>query len=297
MEQVAVLINPIAGGGRALPIGRQAIKLLRATGLQVQELIGTDAADSLTITRQVVEAGVDAVYACGGDGIAHQAIQAVAHTDTALGVIPGGSGNDFARAIGVPLDNPAAAVAHSLLGSHEIDLARVGGTWFGTVLAAGFDSKVNDRVNRTRWPKGRARYNLSILAELAAFTPLPFTLDIDGDLTELDAMLVAVGNGSSYGGGMRICPGALLTDGLLDITVVSRLSRLQLIRLLPSVYPGRHIERREVLTFQGRSITINAPQVNAYADGEYIDALPITCQAVPQALRVLGPLPVEMVQD
>ncbi len=303
MEQVAVLINPVAGGGRALPIGRQGVDLLRAAGLQVRELVGRDTADSLALSREAVALGMEAIYACGGDGIVHQAIQAVAQTDTALGVIPCGSGNDFARTVGVPLGDPAAAIAHSLTGSRLVDLGRVdvgqvglGGvqqTWFGTVLASGFDSKVNDRVNRTRWPKGRLRYNLSIVAELAAFKPLPFRIEIDGVTTELEAMLVAIGNGSCYGGGMRICPTADITDGLLDVTVISRMSRSKLMRLFPSVYPGRHVLRPEVLTFQARSITTMAPAVNAYADGEYIAALPITCVAVQGALRVLGALPTD----
>ena len=125
-----------------------------------------------------------------------------------------GTGNDFARALGLPVRDPAAAgrlVAEALkavAASATLDLGRAGGRWFGTVLASGFDSRVNDRGNRMRWPAGRFKYDLAMLAELAAFRPVPYRITLDdGAVLEIEATLVAVGNGPSYGGGMRICAG------------------------------------------------------------------------------------------
>lgn len=231
----------------------------------------------------------------------HAALQVVAESGVPLGVVPCGAGNDFARALGLPVDDVLGAVR--LICDTDpvpVDLGFVDGggephpvrpTWFGTVLAAGFDSRVNDRVNRWRWPPGRSRYNLAIAAELATFRPLPFVMTADGTRREFEAMLVAVGNGSSYGGGMRICPDARPDDGLFDVTVVTRLSRALLVRLLPTVYAGTHVHRPEVVTFRASSVCLEAPGVTAYADGERVSPLPVRCKVRRAALPVFGHLP------
>lgn len=284
---VAVLVNPRAGSGRASTVGRRVVEVLRARGMQVRELVGSSADESETLARQAVSCGVDALVGVGGDGIVHLALQAVAQTPVVLGVVPCGSGNDFARSLGLPLRSPAAAVGTILAGhSTVVDLGRAGDRWFGAVLAAGFDSRVNDRGNRMRVPRGRTRYHLAMIAELAAFRPIDFSLTLDGELQELPAMLVAVGNGSSYGGGMKICPAASMGDGLLDVTVVTSMSRASLIWLFPSVYSGRHVRRPEVRTFRAATVRVAAADVSAYADGESLGALPLDCVSLPGAVRV-----------
>ena len=288
---VAVLINPRADRGRGLRVGVAATREFRTLGIAVDVLVGRSAAESDQLARAAVDRGCGALVVCGGDGIVHTALQAVAGTQVPLGVVPAGSGNDFARALGLPLGDIGAAVAVVSAGrSVSVDLGRAGGRWFGTVLAAGFDSRVNDRMNRMRWPRGRTRYHAAILGELAGFRPIPFVLELDGLRRELEGMLVAIGNGSTYGGGMRICPAATLTDGLLDVTVVTAISRTKLARLFPSVYSGRHVLRPEVLTFRCESVTVSAAGVAGYADGEFVAQLPVTCAAVRDAVRVLVPV-------
>ncbi len=290
---MALLVNPAAGRGRSRRAGAVAAELLRNSGVTVREFVSTSIDDAEAFARRVVRDGYDALVVCGGDGIVHVALQAVAGTGTALGVIPAGSGNDFARAAGLPLRNVPAAVS-AVRGGRTVamDLGCVAGRWFGTVLASGFDSRVADRMNAMRWVRGSTRYHAAMVAELAAFRPLPFVLEMDGVRRELEAMLVAVGNGSTYGGGMRICPDARTDDGLLDVTVITRLSRVKLVRLFHRVYPGTHVERREVLTFRCAEITVSAPEVSGYADGEFIDQLPVTCTVRRGAVRVLVPEPV-----
>ena len=166
------------------------------------------------------------------------------------------------------------------------------GTWFGTIAATGFDSLVSDRVNRMRWPHGRMRYNLAIVAELSKLRLLPFRLVLDGEreiVTELT--LAAFGNTRSYGGGMLICPNADHADGLLDITMIRSGSRTRLMRLFPTVFKGTHVELDEVITDRARTITVESPGINAYADGEYACPLPVEISAVPGALRILRPAP------
>ena len=213
-SEITLFVNPTAGRGRGAHAAQPAASALRAAGFSVRTVLGENADDALTRARAAVEAGTGALVAVGGDGMANLALQAVAGTRTPLGVVAVGTGNDFARALGLPVRDPAAAgrlVAEALKGARlrDIDLGRVGGTWFGTVLASGFDSRVNDRGNRMRWPAGRFKYDLAMLAELAAFKPIPYRITLDdGAVREIEATLVAVGNGSSYGGGMKICAGA-----------------------------------------------------------------------------------------
>jgi len=212
-------------------------------------------------------------------------------------VVPAGTGNDIARSLGLAPDDAVAATDLVALGhTRTIDLARANGRWYGGVLGSGFDSMVNERANRMRWPSGRSRYNLAILAELRTFRPIPYVLELDGERWETEAMLVAVGNGRSYGGGMLVCPGAQLDDGLLDLTVLGPISKPEFIRVFPTVYTGKHVDHPAVTVRRARSVTLVADGVTAYADGERVTLLPVTCDAVPDALVVYaadpeGPTP------
>jgi diacylglycerol kinase (ATP) len=166
---------------------------------------------------------------------------------------------------------------------------RAADRWFGGVLGSGFDSMVNERANTMSWPRGKSRYNLAILAELRVFKPLPFIITLDGEVWETEAMLVAVGNGTSYGAGMRVCPGATLDDGLLDVTVLGPVPKGRFIRMFPRVYKGTHVELPEVSCRQAREVRLESPGVVAYADGERFAPLPLTCTCMPGALTVLAP--------
>jgi diacylglycerol kinase (ATP) len=156
-------------------------------------------------------------------------------------------------------------------------------------MAAGFDSLVTDRTNRMSWPHGRMRYNVAMVAELSKLRLLPFRLTFDGRELDTELTLAAFGNTRSYGGGMLICPNADHTDGLLDVTMVASASRTRLIRLFPTVFKGTHVDLDEVRTERARTITVDSPGINAYADGEYACSLPVEVSAVPGALRILRP--------
>ncbi len=289
LGDVTVLVNPHAGGGRSRRVAGVAVAELRRLGVRVDVVVTRSAAHACDATKCAVADGRDAVVVCGGDGAVGGVLPALAGTSTPLGVLLGGSGNDFARGLGLPVRDPVAAARVLSRGAAGwVDLGRVGDRWFGTVVAAGFDARVNERMNAMTWPRGRFRYHAALIGELAAFRPLPFVLSVDGERLECEAMLVAVGNTVSYGGGMRICPAAVADDGLLDITVVTRISRAKLVRLFPSVYPGTHVRRPEVLTLRCRSVTLTAPSVVAYADGERVAPLPLSCTVQPKAVRVLG---------
>lgn len=289
-REIALLINPTSGRGRGARVGNEVAARLHAAGIAVRQLAGRDVRESQDMAQEAVARGTDALVVVGGDGMVHLGLQAVGGTDTAFGVAPAGSGNDFARALGIPLGDPAAAAAIVVTGAERrIDLGRTAEQWFGGVVAAGFDARVNDRANRMTWPRGRMRYNLAMLAELGVFHAVPYTLELDGTEWLTSAMLVAVGNIPSYGGGMKVTPDAVVDDGLLDVMVVKPLSKARFLRVFPRVYAGSHVTLPVVEVRRAKRVYIDAPGITAYADGERLGPLPQTFEVVPAALRVLVP--------
>lgn len=289
-RKIALLVNPACGGHRGLRLVAPVVDRLRAAGAQVRVLCGRDPADTDRLAREAVERRPDVLAVVGGDGVVNAAVQAVAGTKVAVGVIPAGTGNDVARSLGIPRDDHAAAADVVARGPvRTIDAVRCDGRWFAGVAGAGFDSMVTERANRMTRPRGQARYIAALAAELRVLRPWPFTLKLDGRTWQTEAVLVAVGNGVSYGGGMRICPNAALDDGMLDVTVVGPVSRRELVRFFPLVYQGRHLGHPAVTTLRARTVSLAGPDVTAYADGEPFGPLPVTCEAVPSALHVLVP--------
>ncbi|MFE9826849.1 YegS/Rv2252/BmrU family lipid kinase [Streptomyces sp. NPDC005791] len=293
-SEITLFVNPTAGSGRGARAAQPAASALRDAGFCVRTVLGEDADDALRRAREAVAAGTGALIAVGGDGMMSLALQAVAGTATPLGAVAVGTGNDFARALGLPVRDPAAAgrlAAEALKAGtvRTIDLGRVGERWFGSVLASGFDSRVNDRGNRMRGVGGRFKYDLAILAELAAFRPIPYRVRLEGGpVTEIEATLIAVGNGTTYGGGMRICADAVMDDGLFDVTVVGDCSRATLLKVFPKVYRGTHLEHPKVTVHRVSSIELAPAGATAYADGEPFGALPVRATCVPGAVRVLA---------
>ncbi|MFF7195094.1 diacylglycerol kinase [Streptomyces sp. NPDC008079] len=295
-SEITLFVNPVAGRGRGARAAQPAAHALREAGYGVRTVVGEDAADALARARQAVDSGTGALVAVGGDGMVSLALQAVAGTDTPLGVVAVGTGNDFARVNGLPVRDAAAAgrgIAEALRDgrSRALDLGRTGERWFGTVLASGFDSRVNDRGNRMRWPVGRFRYDLAMLAELAALRPIPYRVTFDdAPERQIEATLIAVGNGSSYGGGMRICADAVMDDGLFDVCVVGPCSRTTLLRVFPRVYRGTHPSHPVVTVHRAARVRLDvdpAQGVTGYADGERIGPLPLVAETVPKAVRLL----------
>jgi diacylglycerol kinase (ATP) len=292
-REIALLTNPTAGRGRGARHRDAALPRLRESGFVVRNLEGRDADEAADLARGCVADGVEALVVCGGDGLVHLGVQAVAGTGVPLGLIPSGTGNDVARYLGLPRTDQVAA-ADRIIASRRrtIDLARSGDRWFVTVLAAGFDAMVNERANAMTWPRGQMRYNLATLAELRTFRPIPYTLQLDSgsgvETVEHEAMLVAVGNGPSFGGGLRITEGALLDDGVLDVVVITRMSRSKLVRSYPRLFTGRIDGVAEYVHRRVRSVTIAAPGIVAYADGERFGPLPLTVECVPAALEVIA---------
>lgn len=297
--RIVVAINPSASFGRGSTVGPAVVQTLRGAGHDVTALTEPSYAELIEQAKKAVATKPDALVVVGGDGMVSLGTNLLVGTKIPLGIVPSGTGNDMARGLGIPVGNTEAAVT-ALLDALQrpprvIDAGRVRHgeteTWFACVLSAGFDAVVNERANLMRWPKGKSRYNLALLRELAMLKPIHYRLTFDGVTIETDAMLVSVGNNTSLGGGMLVTPDALLDDGEFDVLVVQPLSRLAFLRIFPRVFQGTHITDPRVTVYRARNIRIEADAVVAYADGERVGELPIDIEAVPRALRVFAATP------
>lgn len=299
MRHAALVVNPVSGRRKGEAIGEAATQRLRAAGWTVDRVTGDDVPSVRSSLHTLLAGGADTVVVVGGDGALHGILDLVVEADATLGLLPAGTGNDLARALELPYRDPEACL-DLLLASppRRIDLARVHDgqheRLVATVVASGFDSKVNERANAMTWPRGNLRYTLAIIAELRAFAPVPFRLELtsaDGTTRQIesDAMLVAVGNGPSFGGGLRIAHGASVDDGLLDVCLIRPVSRILLIRTFPKLQRGTHVSMPEFERLMVRAVRVDAPSIVGYGDGERLGPLPLTVEVVPSALAVLAP--------
>ncbi len=298
------MANPAAGRGGALRLAARAAAALGADGHVVHDLTGGTAADAAGRLERAVAGGLDAVVGVGGDGVVHLLAQQVAGTRVALGVLPAGTGNDVARALGLPVGDAAAALRCLLAGLRRdprpVDALRVHdatgrSSWCVAAVAAGFDAAVNRRANAMARPWGRARYLVAVVRELPHLVPRRYTLTLDGAVESVDAVLVTVANTPSYGGGLRIAPDASVVDGRLDVVVVGAIPRAELVRMLPTLRTGSHVHHLAVSTRTALDVRVaetgpGAP-VEAFGDGEHVGPLPLRCVVVPGALRVLASAP------
>jgi diacylglycerol kinase (ATP) len=297
-QRVALIVNPTSGKGVGRAMGDETRRLLLEAGHDVVDVSGSDYQQARTRAREAVADGVGTVVVVGGDGMVHLGVNLCAGTTSRLAVVAAGTGNDFARNLGLPVRDPRGAVALLADGrTREIDLGRVthgvaGETWFGGVLGAGFDAVVNARAQRMTWPRGQMRYNLAVMRELPVFRPIPYAVELDGHRLETRAMLVAVANTTSFGGGMRVCPDADVTDGLFDVMIVHALSIPSFLRVFPKVYSGTHTTHPAVEIHRARRVRLEASGIHSQADGETFADLPIDAEVVPGALRVVAPMEV-----
>lgn len=287
---VTLVVNPVSGRRHGERIAAAALERLRTAGHDVVRVRSDDGAQAREGVAAEVAAGSTAVVVVGGDGLLHDVLPAILGHDVTVGLLPAGTGNDTARALGLPTGDPDAALDVVLAGrTRAIDVARTDHGPVVTVVASGFDSQVNERANALRWPRGNARYLLAILAELRTFTPLPFTLTLDGRSIEREAMLVAVANGPSFGGGLRIGEGAAIDDGLLDVCIINPVSKATLVRVFPRLYQGTHVDLPVFERHLVSEVVVESPGVVAYGDGERLGTLPMTTRVLPGALRVFAP--------
>lgn len=303
---LTLVVNPNAGRGRArriLPsVTAALVQGMPHMTLRVQQ--ASSFTDAKVRALAAVENSLppepgqaaDVLVMMGGDGMASVGLNACANTHVRLGVVPAGTGDDFARGMG--LATKPVAAAHAIVEGRErkVDLleargALTGGAqrrYVGSVVSTGYDAKVNWRTNHRSVSIGRLSYAWDALAELAVFEPLPYRLVIDGVPRSLPAIVVAVGNAGYVGGGMHICPDADPADGLLDLTIVHPVSRFTLVRLLPSLFNGSFVRDPAVERVRARTVRVDGDRMFAMADGEDLGEVPLDLSCAAGALTLLG---------
>lgn len=282
-HHIVVAMNPRASFGKNEDAGHEVARLLASAGHDVLALRESDYSALENATRDALRPE-SVLVVVGGDGMVHLGAQLAREKNVPLGLIPAGTGNDFARHVGLPLGSIPLATQHLLRAlegePQRIDLgvatSRQGVEHpFACVFSAGFDALVNERANRLRVVRGRHRYTLALLIELAKLRPISYTLTIDGVQEIGSYLLVAVANSQSFGGGMKVTPDASLVDGQLDVFTLDPLSRWAFLRIYPRVFRGLHVTDPRVHIRQARTIKVASEGVVAYADGERLEALPL----------------------
>ncbi|MGA1146861.1 MAG: diacylglycerol/lipid kinase family protein [Candidatus Nanopelagicales bacterium] len=300
---IHIIANPRAGGGRAVASASGLARGLADAGIPCHVHVTSSREDTIAASRTHAARGI--VVACGGDGTVHDCLQGVMTSgsqDKTMAIWPVGTGNDIARGLGLtlhPIDFThfiEAVIDNAIV---PVDVGVVGGgldaegdrapQFFLGVLSCGFDSDVNERANAMPARVGRARYLLGLARELPIVRPRWYSIDSDGQDRSMAAMVVAIGNGPAYGSGMLICPEANMTDGQLDVTVVTNTPKHTFVSVLPKVYSGRHVEHPSVVSWRATRLRIDAPDAIVFADGERVGPLPVTIEVLASAVRVLTP--------
>jgi diacylglycerol kinase (ATP) len=296
-QSLVVAINPTSGKGKAKKLGEAVVDRLQTLGVNVDVIARTSESELRGALRHRLDSPHRALIAVGGDGMVHTSLQVLMnYPDTPLGIIPAGTGNDIARAVGMdeakPLSGVEGIVRALETGPRLIDLgeARHGDrvTRFGAVYSAGFDALVNERANHLRFPRGTSRYTVAMLLELSTLKPRAYRLTIDGEQYEKEALLVAVANAESFGGGMRIVPNTPVDDGVLQVFTVSPLGRASFVRLYPKVFSGSHVTHPAVTIRPATRVRIEVDDIVGYADGERVGPLPVDIHVLPGILPVLA---------
>jgi YegS/Rv2252/BmrU family lipid kinase len=286
---LVLLVNPSSAGGRPLkllPRVEQALDAARAE-FRVQRTRGLE--HGVEQALAAVEAG-EVPVVVSGDGLIGAVGGAMAGSETPLGIVPGGRGNDLARVLGIPED-PEGAVEVLLAGhSRRIDVGEVNGRRFLGIVSVGFDSEANRRANENRFMRGNLVYAYAALRTLLGWKPARFTIRANGESVRVSGYSVSVANSRAFGGGMYIAPDAKLDDGEFDIVTVGEVGRLRFVGNLPKVFKGTHVEEDEVQVFRAPHLELSASRpFPVYADGEHLTELPASLRVLPRALSVLAP--------
>ena len=296
MTTLGIVINPTSGRGKGKVFGDQALAEFAKHAIEIIDLSADSFKAAAKNARDAVEKKIiDGLVVVGGDGMFHLGVNAVAKSNIPVGLIAAGTGNDSARALGLPIHNVVdgvAAVVSKIGNTRKVDLIESKSNdrtfySFGAV-SAGFDALVNARANTWKWITGPIKYRFAMYRELAAFKPIPYKAVVDGVERVFEAILCTVSNSPSYGGGLLITPEAKVDDGKLDLFILNAISRLELIKLFPKVYYGGHVGHPAVEIIRVDSLELHSPGMPAYSDGEHVGAAPVTCVVSPKSLNVLA---------
>ena len=289
-KSILIFVNPVSGKRNGLSLAKALSDEANNAGIDsliLESSINNEV--NFQMLRSINLASYFAMVAIGGDGLAHYAVQVLTGKTLPIYVVPAGTGNDFARSNRTLLFDSKYIVKQIIERSpQQID---VGNIIFGSeqrkfvqILSTGFDANVNDRANRNRFISGKLKYTLATLLELPKFRAVDYEIEYDGVKRCFPAMLIAIANGRTYGGGMQLCPMAVRDDGLFDVMILHPVSKFELLKVFPKVFSGSHVNHPAVEFVTARKVQISANTV-AYADGERVGKLPITVEVLPKSLQ------------
>ncbi len=292
---VVVVANPTAGGGKAGRLIGRVFRTLSELDVEHEIRVSESAEDLERLAREAAADGARIVAVLGGDGSVNLVANGILGSGAALGVLPAGTGDDFAHGIGVrKLDEATRLLASPTIVDVDVIRATAGAETrhFVNIAGTGFDSAVEETANGMKRRLGpRGHYALATVKTLPRFAPLRFVMDLDGERLEMEAMLVVVGNSVAYGGGMKVLPQASVIDGNLDVCIVRAMTKGAFLRAFPKVYVGKHTTHPSVTMLRGTRFSVEADRRSlVFADGERIGPLPAIFEIRPRALpTVVGP--------
>lgn len=288
--ELLMIVNPVAGHGRhrSLVTAVHQHMVERSVPIQLETMSG--AGHARTLAQKAVEDGCQRVIACGGDGTVHEVVNALAGTDTLMGIIPCGRANDLARVLRIPT-NPHSLTNQLLTGTtRRIDLGRLNGEYFCGVATCGFDSEVAEATRDESPFSGATTYVYAALKTLLRYRYKSVRLSGDFGTYEGSIFLAATANCPAYGGGMKIAPTAKLDDGLLDVCIIREISKLTILLLLRQVFTGNHVQHPAVDVYKTKTLSIESElSLTLFADGEPAGSTPAFLEAIPKTLTILAP--------
>ncbi|WP_370890364.1 diacylglycerol kinase family protein [Janibacter sp. GXQ6167] len=288
MRRAILVVNPVAGGGRAMRERASVVEALGGAGWSVEEVIAQSPEHATSIAAG---AGLgDVVVSLGGDGLLGLVVKGAVRSGCAVAPLPAGRGNDFARFVGITADAATAAAGLASAAERVVDVGWVGETPFLGVVTIGYDSLANTLANEASFMRGSLVYVVGGVRALMKTRPTPITLTVDGEDHELSAWNVAIGNSGRYGGGLHAAPDARLDDGLLDVVVADgAMSRTRFVGYLVRLLAGRHLGYRGVRTWQAQAVRVSSTErLVVFADGDPVGTLPVDLTVSRAALRILA---------
>ncbi|PKM87371.1 MAG: lipid kinase [Firmicutes bacterium HGW-Firmicutes-12] len=292
--RIKFIINPLAGRGRALELWKQIKHIMGDDSEGYQFVYTRSPGEATLLAKKAVKEKYDTLAVIGGDGTLNEVANGLVGSETALAVFPGGTGNDFAKTLGITR-NPSKLIEILNNGKKKlIDIVKCNDEYFINMAGIGFDAEVAKNVNGIRFLRGEIAYISAILKTLLTYRPIEAEIVIDGLVRKEKVILVAVGNGEFVGGGIHILPNAILDDGLIDICIIKETTKTEILRTLPSVYKGSHTSNPKCLFLKGREVIINIQrserQVYAQLDGQVFYNKSLHISVIPQAIQVLIPV-------
>lgn len=296
MSKALVIFNPYAGRGRGAKRAESVVKALNAVDFLFDPVVSENHGHAIELAQRAAEAGRELIVAAGGDGTINEVVNGImlagAHgATTRLGVMPIGSGNDFAGALGIPTDMARAAEILKRGAVRRVDLGTVNGRYFDNNVGIGFEAQINIEAHKLTWLRGQLMYLVAVFRAMASF-PIPVVqIDKDGDLrSDKRILMLSIGNNWRNGGGFKITPEAVCDDGLLDLCIVDALPRREILRLLPKAMKGDHEGEPAVEMARFTRLVVESEQpLPVHADGEILwnDAHRVEIEVFPQRLDVV----------